>query len=78
MNSSIYGKLALTNLKNNRKTYIPYILTAILTVMMYYIMDGLSRNSAVGDQSLHLILVYARVVIIIFAIIFLNRILIFN
>lgn len=71
VNSSIYGKLALTNLKNNRKTYIPYILTAILTVMMYYIMDGLSRNSAVGDQSLHLILVYARVVIIIFAIIFL-------
>ena len=71
MNSSIYGKLALTNLKNNRKTYIPYILTAVLTVMMYYIMDGLSRNSAVGDQSLHLILVYARGVIIIFAIIFL-------
>ena len=71
MNSSIYGKLALTNLKNNRKTYIPYILTAVLTVMMYYIMDGLSRNSAVGDQNLHLILVYARGVIIIFAIIFL-------
>lgn len=71
MNSSIYGKLALTNLKNNRKTYIPYILTAVLTVMMYYIMDGLSRNSTIGDQSLHLILVYARGVIIIFAIIFL-------
>ncbi len=71
MSSSIYGKLALTNLKNNRKTYIPYIFTAILTVMMYYIMDALSRSQGIGDQSLHLILVYARAVIVIFAIIFL-------
>ncbi len=71
MSSSIYGKLALTNLKNNRKTYIPYILTAILTIMMYYIMDGLSRNSAISHPSLHLILVYARAVIIIFSFIFL-------
>lgn len=38
---------------------------------MYYIMDGLSRNSALGDPSLHLILVYARMVIFIFAVIFL-------
>ncbi len=71
MNSSIYGKLALTNLKNNRKTYIPYILTAILTVMMYYIMDGLTRNSALDEVSLHMILVYARAVIAIFSVIFL-------
>ena len=71
MSSSIYGKLALTNLKNNRKTYIPYILTAILTVMMYYIMDGLVRNSALSEQNLHLILVYARMVIVIFSVIFL-------
>ncbi len=71
VSSSIYGKLALTNLKNNRKTYIPYILTAILTVMMYYIMDGLVRNSALSEQNLHLILVYARMVIVIFSVIFL-------
>lgn len=71
MSSSIYGKLALTNLKNNRKTYVPYILTAILTVMMYDIMDGLVRNSAIGEESLHMILLYARTVIAIFAVIFL-------
>ncbi|WP_334296661.1 ABC transporter permease [Sporofaciens musculi] len=71
LSSSIYGKLALTNLKNNRKTYIPYILTAILTVMMYYIMDDLSRNSGISYESLHMILVYARAVIVIFAVIFL-------
>ena len=71
MSSSIYGKLALTNLKNNRKTYIPYILTSILTVMMYYIMDGLSRNSSIGEGNVHMVLVYARAVIVIFAVIFL-------
>jgi len=71
VSSAIYGKLALTNLKNNRKTYVPYIFTAVLTVMMYYIMDALSRSSSIGDQSLHSILVYARAVIVVFAVIFL-------
>ena len=44
MSSSIYSRLAVTNIKNNRKTYVPYILAAILTVMMYYIMDALSKT----------------------------------
>lgn len=71
MNSSVYGKLAVTNLKNNRKTYIPYMLTAILTVMMFYIIDALSRNKSVGDGNLRLCLAWATVVIIVFAVIFL-------
>lgn len=71
MNSSVYGKFALTNLKNNRKTYLPYILTAILTVMMYYIMDALSENTSIGDRNMQLILRYAVTVIMIFAVIFL-------
>lgn len=71
MNSSIYIKLAATNIKNNRKTYVPYVFTAVLTVMMYYIMDSLSRNESVGDGNLQLILKYAVVIIIIFAVIFL-------
>ncbi|MFR8546962.1 MAG: ABC transporter permease, partial [[Clostridium] scindens] len=71
MNSSVYGKLAVTNLKNNRKTYIPYMLTAILTVMMFYIIDALSRNKSVGDGNLRLCLSWATVVIIVFAVIFL-------
>ncbi|KMZ53209.1 ABC transporter permease [Dorea sp. D27] len=71
MNKSIYSKLAVTNIKNNRKTYIPYILTAVLTVMMYYIMDALARNKSVGDGSLRACLNYALGVIIVFAVIFL-------
>lgn len=71
MNSSIYSKLAVTNLKNNRKTYVPYILTAVLTVMMHYIIDALSRNSSVGWEDMKLILSYAAVVVQVFSVIFL-------
>ncbi|WP_279210203.1 hypothetical protein [Dorea formicigenerans] len=42
MSRKIYGKLAITNLKNNRKTYVPYILMAVLSVMMYYIVGGMA------------------------------------
>ena len=71
VNKSIYSKLAVTNIKNNRKTYLPYILTAVLTVMMYYIMDALARNKSVGDGTLRMCLNYALGVIIVFAVIFL-------
>lgn len=46
MNKFFYPKLALTNIKNNSKTYIPYILTCIGTIMMYYIMYALSVDEA--------------------------------
>ena len=45
MSSKIYGKLAITNLKNNRKTYVPYILMAVLSVMMYYIVGGMAQGN---------------------------------
>lgn len=73
MASPIYGKLAVTNLKNNRKTYVPYILTVMLTVMMYYIMSALSMNTSALEfhSSLAGILPLGVRVILIFAVIFL-------
>ena len=71
MNRSVYTKLAFTNLKNNRKTYVPYILTAILTVMMYYIIEALSRNESVSWHNVKLILSYAVIVVMVFSVIFL-------
>ena len=50
MNSKIYGKLAVTNLKNNRKSYIPYILASAFSVMMYFIMDNLYRNRSLVEN----------------------------
>lgn len=72
MSSSVYTRLAFTNLKNNRKTYFPYILSAILVVMMYYIMDTLSGNDKVtANGTLQIILVYGANIMAVFAVIFL-------
>lgn len=71
MNNFIYEKLAVTNLKNNRKTYVPYIFTGVLTVMMFYIMDALSRGKGITQDTLKICLQYATGVIVVFAVIFL-------
>lgn len=71
MSRSVYTKLALTNLKNNRKTYVPYVLTAIVTVMMYYILRGLASGSSVGDRTLQRVLEYSLSVVVIFSVLFL-------
>ena len=73
MNSKIYGKLAVTNLKNNRKNYLPYILASAFSVMMYFIMDSLYRNPSLvkTGATLSIMLSYANVVLLIFSVIFL-------
>lgn len=49
MKHGFYPKLAMTGISKNRKTYIPYILTCIGMVMMYYIVSFLSVNDSVRD-----------------------------
>ena len=71
MNNFIYEKLSVTNLKNNRKTYVPYIFTGVLTVMMFYIIDALSRGKGITQDTLKICLQYATGVIVVFAVIFL-------
>lgn len=71
MNNFIYEKLAVTNLKNNRKTYVPYIFTGVLTVMMFYIIDALSKGKGITQNTLKICLQYATGVLIVFAVIFL-------
>lgn len=70
MSSKIYGKLAVTNLRNNRKTYIPYFITATLTIMMYFMMANLSQSSKIGE-SLSVILNMGTGIISIFSVILL-------
>lgn len=44
MNKGFFPKLAASNIKKNSKTYIPYILTCVLTVAVFYIIKSLSLN----------------------------------
>ena len=48
MKSMLYPKLAWQNLKNNRTTYFPYLLTCSVSVAMYYIMQSITLNERSG------------------------------
>lgn len=75
MSKGLYTKFAVTNIKNNRQFYLPYLLTGILTVAMYYIMCALGNNEGLkslkGSESVIIILQLGTVVIGIFSVIFL-------
>lgn len=51
MNKLFYPKLAASNIKKNGKTYVPYILTCIITVAMFYIMKSLSLNEGIDNMA---------------------------
>ena len=51
MKSSMYPKIALSNIKKNARVYIPYIITCIFTVSMFSIMKSLSVNDDVASIS---------------------------
>lgn len=71
MTKLFYSKLALSNIRKHTKIYLPYILTCIFTVAMFYMMlfirlnDGLARMP--GAQSLRVIMMLGTIVIGIFS-----------
>lgn len=75
MNNRFYAKLALSNIRKNAKAYVPYMLTGIGTIMMFYIMHAISENDGLskmrGGQSLEVMLSFGSVVIGFFSAIFL-------
>lgn len=83
MRKRFYLRLALDNIRHNRQTYLPYLLTCIGTVAMFYILHALSVNTGIqemrGDYVLRGLLEMATWVVGFFAVIFLfytNRFLI--
>lgn len=75
MKKGIYSRLALTGIKKNKKLYIPYILTFIGMVMMFYIITFLSSSDMMmnypGGETMRGILGFGVYVIGFFAVIFL-------
>ena len=47
MRKGIYMRLATNNIRKNSGTYFPYILTCIITVMMFYMVKSLSVNPGI-------------------------------
>lgn len=72
--NNIYAKLAGTNIRNNRQLYLPYILSGITTVAMFYLMMFINNNPGIdkipGAVNLKMIMELGVGVIAIFSYIF--------
>ncbi len=75
MSKSFYFKLAAENIKKNSKTYIPFMLTCIITIAMFYIILSLSGNPGIaamrGASFITMFMSIGSVTVGIFAVIFL-------
>ena len=67
--------MAFTNIRNNRKTFIPYMLSSIMTTAIFYIICSLGDNEELGSlwggNILQSYMSMGQVIVAIFAVIFL-------
>lgn len=76
MRKGIFSKLAVQNIRNNKSTYIPYMITCIFCIAMIYMMEFL-RDCPSLDQAVRhaaevrMVLSTGEVIVIIFCVIFL-------
>lgn len=63
----LYYRLAVTNLKNNRQFYLPYLLAGIVSAMMFYIMRAVQGNDSIdqmrGASALKIVLIMGVVIV---------------
>lgn len=46
----LYYRLAVTNLRNNKQFYVPYILAGMVSAMMFYIMRAVQGNDSINSM----------------------------
>ena len=71
----IYPAMAFTNIRKNRRMYVPYILSSAVTILMYYIVCSMGYNSDLkelwGGNIIQSYMNMGRFIIALFALIFL-------
>ncbi|MGI2329038.1 FtsX-like permease family protein [Planococcus sp. YIM B11945] len=72
MNNRFFSTLALRNIRSNKQLYIPYLLSSLTIVAMFYLMASLLTNKFVQERSssLPMLFMIGCVVIGIFSVIF--------
>lgn len=67
--------MAFNNIKNNRKTFVPYMLSSIMTIAIFYIVCSLGSNESLdniwGGNIIQSYMRIGQVIVAIFAVIFL-------
>ena len=75
MRKGFFARLAAGNIRKNAKTYLPYILTCVVTVAMFYVVKSLSLNpgleSMAGGNFVRTIMGLGSGVVSVFSFIFL-------
>ena len=69
---SLYLRLAAGNIKNNRRFYLPFLLTAVMTVACFFILSSVGLSQTLpGGQTVILVMRFGVIVVAIFSVIFL-------
>lgn len=75
MNKSLYFRLAAGNIRKNAKSYVPFIITSVITAAMFFIISSLALNEDLaklkGADSVQVVLGLGTWITAIFAVIFL-------
>ncbi|MBF0713831.1 ABC transporter permease, partial [Gemella sp. GH3] len=75
MNRFFYSRFALKNIKTNQKLTVPYMISSIFSIAIFYILSSLANNSNLsnikqGAEAIKELLKYGMIVIAIFIVIF--------
>ena len=68
--NSLYMRMAGQNIKKHRRSYVPYMLTGVLTAAVYYILHSLANNPDLGEMT-NAMLNLGVSIVMIFSVIFL-------
>lgn len=49
MNKHIYSKLAMNNIKKNKSTYFPYLLSCTVMISLFYILHAVTKQVGTGE-----------------------------
>lgn len=72
MTRHLYLRLAVGNIKNNRRFYFPFLLTAILTVACFFIMMSTSQSPTLpGGETTRIVMYLGDIIVALFSVIFL-------
>lgn len=72
MNKQLFVKLAVKNIRSNKQIYVPYIISSIATVAMFYLMTSLVQNEYLIERATTIVVLFTlgSVIIGIFSLIF--------
>lgn len=75
MKKGFYIRLAADNIRKNSKLYVPYLITCVMSVVMFYVMMSLSLDPSIvkmlGGGTLRIIMRMGACIVALFAVIFL-------